>query len=581
MCDNKVSNFVKVIELKNSPIKLLNFRSATEVTWVLALAFVSCGLFYEVLSALCSVGLFVLIVFKAKKQKDLKLFINPLSVSVGAIFLFYLLSVLWAADKGMAPFGVLKFLPLPLFMILLMQQKDEENSNFFFDLFPPLIAIVTVVTFVLGQIPPLKPYFLVNGRLAGCFGYPNTFAIVLLCAIIYTILKNKITKLDLVCNSILGFGIFYSGSRTVFILFVISVLLIVFKKVTSKKAKILFVLGIFGVIILFAIVSVAFGFTNSIGRFLTTSVFSSTFLGRFLYFYDALPLIFKNPFGLGYLGYYSLEQSIQSGLYSVRFIHNDFLQLLLDVGWIPTCLFVFAVAKRFFKKGTDFKTRLLIFVITAHSLFDFNLQFIFVFMLYIAILNENSGQQITLKKTAIALVPITALTAVSLYFGTAQSFYYLGDYNTATKIYSNFTEARQKQLTSATNIDEMCLLANQILELNPASSLSHSAKANYFFAKGDVVSALDQMNLAIEKAPFAYAEYEKTAYILQTAIKMYETAGDTTSAAYCKDKIISLNQQLSAVKNKISPLGSMIADQPTTEFSEEIKEYIKGLKNEN
>ena len=89
------------------------------------------------------------------------------------------------------------------------------------------------------------------------------------------------------------------------------------------------------------------------------------------------------------------------------------------------------------------------------------------------------------------------------------------------------------------------------------------------------------MNLAIEKAPFAYAEYEKTAYILQTAIKMYETAGDTTSAAYCKDKIISLNQQLSAVKNKISPLGSMIADQPTTEFSEETKEYIKGLKNEN
>ena len=567
--------------MKSSPIKLLNFKTATEVTWVLALAFVSCSLFYELLSALCSVGLLVLIILRVKKGKGLKLYLNPLSISVAIIFLFYLLSVLWAADIGMSPFGVVKFLPLPLFVILLMQRKDREKSKTEFDLLPPLAALVTVVSSVLGQIPVLKPYFLVNGRLAGFFGYPNTFALVLLCALIYTFLKDKITKLDLVCCSIFGFGIYYSGSRTVFILLVISVLLIVFKRATTKKAKLLFIFGIFGVVILTAIVTSAFGFTDSFGRFLTTSVFSSTFLGRFLYFYDAIPVILKNPFGLGYLGYYGIEQSIQSGLYSVRFIHNDFLQLLLDIGWLPTLLFIFAVARRFFQKGVDFKTRMLIFVITAHSLFDFNLQFVFVFMLYLAVLNKNEGKEINIKKSAIILIPATVFVIISIYLSVAQGFYYAGDYETADEIYPNFTEAKIKRLTIVEDADEMCILSNEILDLNQSNSLAYSAKANYFFAKGDVVSSLEQMNSAIKNAPFAYSEYEKTVYILQTAIQMYESAGDLNSAEYCKTELIALNDRLEGLKNKVSFLGSRIADQPTTEFSKEIKEYIEGLKNEN
>lgn len=567
--------------MKSSPVKLLNFKTATEVTWVLALAFVSCGLFYELLSAFCSIGLLILIIVKAKKGKGLKLYLNPLSLSVGIMFLFYMFSILWAADSGMSPFGVVKFLPLPLFMILLMQREGNEFLQSEFDLLPPLAAIVTVVSSVLGQISALKPYFLVNGRLAGFFGYPNTFALVLLCTLIYTLLKDKITKLDLVCCLIFGFGIYYSGSRTVFILLVISVLLIVFKRVKNKKAKLLFIFGIFGVVILTAIVTSAFGFTDSFGRFLTTSVFSSTFLGRFLYFYDAIPVILKNPFGLGYLGYYGIEQGIQTGLYSVRFIHNDFLQLLLDIGWIPTFLFVFAVVKRFFQKGVDFKTRMLIFVITAHSLFDFNLQFIFVFMLYLAILNKNEGKKIVLKRNTVVLIPAIVFTLFSIYLGIAQGFYYAGDYNLAIKTYPDYTEAKIKQITVVEDVDQMCILANEILDLNQANSLAYSAKANYFFAKGDVAAALEQMDSAIKKAPFAYSEYEKTAYILQTAIQMYESAGDLNSAEYCKAEFIALNDRLEGLKNKVSFLGSRIADQPTTEFPKEIKEYVEGLKNEN
>lgn len=53
-------------------------------------------------------------------------------------------------------------------------------------------------------------------------------------------------------------------------------------------------------------------------RFYVFSIKESTFVGRLLYYYDALPVIRKNPFGLGYMGYYYIQQSIQTGVYFVK-----------------------------------------------------------------------------------------------------------------------------------------------------------------------------------------------------------------------------------------------------------------------
>ena len=45
------------------------------------------------------------------------------------------------------------------------------------------------------------------------------------------------------------------------------------------------------------------------GRFLTTSLHSSTLLGRLLYAQDALPVILRHPFGLGYRSYTYMQGS--------------------------------------------------------------------------------------------------------------------------------------------------------------------------------------------------------------------------------------------------------------------------------
>ena len=70
-------------------------------------------------------------------------------------------------------------------------------------------------------------------------------------------------------------------------------------------------------------------------RVLSLSFTESTFVGRFLYYMDALPQILRRPFGMGYMGYYYDQLSVQTGVYSVMYLHNDLFQLVLDTGWIP------------------------------------------------------------------------------------------------------------------------------------------------------------------------------------------------------------------------------------------------------
>ena len=55
--------------------------------------------------------------------------------------------------------------------------------------------------------------------------------------------------------------------------------------------------------------------------------------------------------------YYYLQGSFQTGVYSVLNIHNELMQVLLDVGWIPAALMVMAVVKSFMAKQTGLTKR--------------------------------------------------------------------------------------------------------------------------------------------------------------------------------------------------------------------------------
>ena len=186
------------------------------------------------------------------------------------------------------------------------------------------------------------------------------------------------------------FGIVMSGSRTVFVLTAVVLIWILIVRAPGRRI-ILTVLGAgIGVA---AVLAVAAGSLGVLERFTNISFSASTFLGRILYAQDALPLILRHPFGLGYYGYYYIQQSIQTGVYSVVNVHNELLQMFLDVGVIPAVVMSAAVLRAVFTKRTDARNRLILVMLILHSLFDYDFQFLaigFVLILFLDMRNVKT-----------------------------------------------------------------------------------------------------------------------------------------------------------------------------------------------
>lgn len=532
------------------------------------------GLFHEFLSCIASIILCIYLVVFVIKNGGIKFNLNLASISIITISVFYGISALWAIDSGMAFIGFLKFLPLPLFMFTVMQHN--ENSEEIFDMLPHAAIFMTLVSAFLSFVPKLGRIFAPAERLAGFFQYANTYALFILIALIITVMKKKLQIIDYVYIPSFILGIILSGSRTVFILTVISgALILIFIK--NKKVKLFFGAFAAAIIILAAIYTAATNNFDSIGRFLTTSFSESTFLGRLLYWYDAFPVILRHPFGIGYQGYYYIQTSIQSGIYSVRYIHNDFLQLMLDIGWIPTIIFIAAIIRSFFLKGMGVKNRLLLFVISAHCFFDFDLQFIAVFMILILLLDIQNGRILTIKKLPFSIYG-ALLCCCSLYMCIPLTAAFAENYSLSAAMYPWNTEVNILILSKDDTAEAMERDADKILAQNKYAAIAYSAKAEVAYSRGDFGVMLEYKDKAIENAPFNYDEYIDYIYKLLNGIELYTQAGDLYSADFCRDKLDSVLSKFYSIKSKMSYLGKNINDQPTTELPPGLLELIEAIR---
>ena len=463
------------------------------------------GLFNEYLSCIVSIALVVLLLKELKKENwNFKFKVNLTSVTIILIVTLYGFSSIWAVDSGMAILGFIKYLPSLLF-IFLLNQKDYSSDDLL-EVIPGTMTVMTVVAAILMQFDIFEKYFSVAGRISGFLQYSNTYALLALIALIVEATREKLTKIQIINVPILIFGIIYSGSRTVFVLTALVVLALV---VVLKNKRIKFsLLGIFVIVIVGAVIyATVTGKFYSIGRFLTISLTESTFVGRFLYWQDAFKLIIRHPFGTGYMGFYYLQQTVQTGVYSIRYVHNDFLQLMLDIGWIPAVLLVVCIAKAFFKKGNSIRNRLILFSIFAHSNFDFDLQFVAVFMLLIALLYPNEGKEYVLRKKGIISIIGILLVIVNIYFGLALTLSHFNAKNISAKIYPYNTEDNIYLLTQISNAFDMDKFADKLLKQNEYLTVAYDAKALYAYAKGNIDVMVKYKDKAITYSPFLYEEY--------------------------------------------------------------------------
>lgn len=551
--------------------------SVRPLWWFLFLTPFAFGMYHEFTSCLASVFLGGYCLVFAHRQKQLRFRLSVESVAVTLIVFGYLFASFWAVDSGMAWTGFLKFFPLLPFWYLWTQLESPQRREMFSSI--PLSGIVmTLLSYPARWIPSLEPFFFASDRLGGFFQYSNSFALFLLLGIIVLAFDGHKLWQRLIGMAVLLFGILATGSRTVFFVLIAVVLILC---IGNRKIR-WPLLGITaGLVVISVLVVVMTGNTQTVGRFLTTSLSSSTLLGRFLYYLDALPVIARHPFGLGYLGYFYMQPEFQTGVYVVRYIHNEYLQLFLDIGWIPAVGFIAALVKSFFSRKNDFFRRVLMAAIGFHIFFDFDLQYLSVYFVLLMALDCESGKekQFALKRAVqYAMAGITCvLSGVFLYFSYALFAAYRGDHEKAVELYPQHTESQVVLLAEAPTPKRAEILADQILEQNPYVPLAYDAKALISVMNGDYASMIAYKDRSIGIARYTAYEYVDYYNLLRRALEACEHAGDSTGAALCREKLKALPGIMQAVEDGSSSLAWKIDDKPALTLPDEALNYIAEL----
>lgn len=510
-----------------------------------------------------------------EKSRGYVFYFNTVSETVCVFLLFFFLTVFYGIDKGMSFVGFLRFLPICLFMLLIMQLTSEEREKLL-NIVPLSGVAMVVITSPSYFIPSLKSIFYKADRLSGTFGYSNTFAMFLLIGIILLAYNSKeqMSKTKKVlCLSVLAVGILLSGSRAVFVLSVFVALFLMFKKVKSLKIRLIFILaGAAVVAIAFAVVKLTGNFQN-IGRFLTLSLSSSTFLGRILYWKDSLIVILKHPFGLGYMGYYYIQPEIQTGVYVAKFIHNDILQAFLDVGWIPAIMLIFAFVKEFIRGGE--REKLLIFVIFAHALFDFDFQFIYMAFVVLLISNVGEGKAFTVRTDFLMNSFAVLYSVFMIYCGVSFALDKFGNYKTTMKLTPFYTDSSITAVTKETDGDYLYTLSEKLIKKNPHISQAWDVKSQIAYLLKDYDSAVVCKKEAIKLRKYDIKNYDDYVEKLYVGLQYNLTKNNMEKANIYLAEILSVKSDLEELKSKTSKLAFMIRDVPSFDLSLQSEEYIE------
>lgn len=534
------------------------------------------GGYFVYTSAILNVVMLIGIIVCVMKNKKVYLAFNMNLLSIFIVCLMYFLTALWGIDSGMSLMGGVKFLLLLLWFLLIAGKKDRKER--LIETLPVLGACMTLFSFVMMQFSIFEKSVSVAGRLAGFFQYPNTYALFMLICLIIAVDKLNWDKIDWLWCAYAGiavFGIIMSGSRTVLLLMLVLGAWYCVKRKLPGKVLMMAAGGCAVLVVLL--------WSTGVGKEVLIRVFStngSTFWGRLLYMKDAAGMILTHPFGLGYYGYHYLQTSCQTGVYSVVSVHNELLQLLLDVGILPAILFYGMLVKSCISKNVSGRNRLLLLIVILHSLFDYDFQFLVIGMVVILLLEDENVKEIPISwfTRICSLFAAIGVMAVSYRTGLSDYYYMKNMPQKALKTYQGNTEARIELLKKADTVKNMKRISDKIIEENSKVAVAYSARAQVCFAGGDMEGYIKNKLIAIQIAPYQYEEYEDYLDTLAYAEGEYLKDKDTKSAQECVKRANTIPGLLNDVKEKTSSLGWKINDTPTVLLSHEKLELIKEME---
>lgn len=538
----------------------------------------SLGGYSLLISALASIALILILWVRPginrgaeyQKRKGLQCPKGIAFYGLCALSVFTVLSLFFAVDRGEALLGVIKFVPIPLFALAAAQMDNSEKRSFF-DTIPWVGAAVTVLS-AIAYLTPARDYFFTAGRLGGCFQYPNTFALFLLLALIVLCQRELGQKWDCWLFAVCSAGILLTGSRSVFILTAAFWLYAIITKKKSRKRIIL--LSLF-ILCLALLAGAASGNIQSFVRILSVGSSNSTFWGRLLYWYDSLELLKKFPLGMGYMGFYFVQGSFQSGNYAVMYAHNELLQCALDFG-IPCGLLMAGITVHsFFSKNTDATQKLILLALSLHSLFDFDYQFLAMSLIYVLCLDPGETRLVKHRSAIGAFLAV--LLCLQLYGALFSGLQAAGWKETAVKVYPGLTLTQMEQAQQSTKTQEREALADKVLSRNEYCAAVYKVKAEDAAAEGRFLDMEGYARRAISRDRYNPAVYEDYLKNCSIALDYYIRAGEEEKAAEFLRYAAAVDELMEQAEQSASPLAFKIKDKPTLELSDEYNTYLEEM----
>lgn len=510
------------------------------------------------------------------KNKEMVIY-TGINTVLGTVFLICsVLSCIAVPGMGRAYYGVVRILAL-VPCIFFMMQPDINKTKVFTYL--PESASLMVLISSLGYLSPsIKEILFYKNRMGGFFQYPNTFAFYLLFSLV--LLWNRQSKKQWfyifeIC--ILTAGLFLTGSRTTFVLFVITV----FYLVIRDKKRILILIAVAGCFLVVAGVSFfLWGNESVFGRVLNLSFTDTYVLERLLFWKDALPQILHYPLGMGYGGYYSLQKVFQTGVYTTRFVHNGFLQCFLDYGIAAGIILIILILKSV--KQQDTLGRLLLGVLLLRSCFDFDLQFGAILYLFVILLDfrNDSDRKIVINKQSRRLMTIIFLPLMCLF-----SWMFLADFllNTgqaysAYRIFPYDGEIAEVMLGQQTDYQEAYNFAKELTDRNPYSAIGWKIRSYALYERGQYKEMSDALHRYIQLEKFnqsVYRDYIELHYV--AGLKCLKQRDTEQALELFEEGCEVENIRLRAEKS-VSDLAKACKDDARLKWTAQDKQILSEMK---
>ncbi|MFP4697808.1 MAG: O-antigen ligase family protein [Eubacteriales bacterium] len=539
------------------------------------------GLYFYHQNYLVTIILLVLLLIIIAKNKQLILCNSMNHLIIFFVIASYLLSLSYALDKGMAFLGALKMLSIYIFYILLMQIDLGRYKNYYLrcieysGIVLALAGIIIVILKSIGVTGPLYDIIISKeNRMQSFIQYANVFALWILICLILIAFEKNINKKQQVGSIILGASLVMTFSRSMYVLGFVFVLISYY--VNKKNRKIILytcLLGAFlGIFLIWAS-----GLNRSFTRVRNASFQVSEWQTRLFYYKDGLQIIRDNIFGLGHLGYFYIQRTYQSANYYVKYIHNGFLQIALDIGIFPMFLFMFLGAKNFFDRKVSVRDKLILLLVFGHALIDFDFQFTITLLLIVLILPYDTIK-ISLNQFAFSVFCIIISISIFTYsyMGAVSYGAYINKHELVADMYPFYTESKKQQMRELKEdrLEHSYKISQNIIKDNIYVLEAYLTQAEYYKYTKEYDLGVDAIKKAMYLDPLNMTYIEEYTSFLVLAIEEQMILANKTKMKTYLIELINVIDYIEDIKFRIDKKAYNIKHAPTIYQTEIIKERV-------